>query len=193
MPRLSLDDRFTHHPKIIELTRDQRWTWLELLSYTVRNGSPVIPAAIREVVPKATLPFLRRCEELRLLDRDSNGRLTVHDWAHYQGTLVERVSAYLDSHPAATLTEVQQAVAGRREAVAQAIRQTTGIGSQTVPERFPNGSRKVPDSSGTVATPHTKTVPSVSVSVSESDSEKTKSLSMSSIRAEHPPRAEAAA
>lgn len=153
--RMWIDTGLLQHPKLLNLTRDQRLTWLELLTYTGRTGHPVVPAGIRDAVPRATGPFLRRCVQVGLLD-ENDGQLTVHDWAKYQGSTAERVAAYLEANPDATAAQVQRAIAGKREAVLAAIRRhrggggdtddtTDGNGFATVPAGFPNGSQTVPD------------------------------------------------
>ena len=83
MSWLRLDDKFVRHPKITRLTRGDRWTWLEVLSYCCEYRTEgFIPETIREVVPKATGPFLNRCYELHLLDLDGSD-YRVHDWHEY--------------------------------------------------------------------------------------------------------------
>lgn len=134
MARLWLDEEFTTHPKLLQLgSRDNRWTWLEVLVYTCKYGDPRVPAAIRDVIPKATKAFLEKCVTAGLLDRDSVGGLVVHDWRHYQGTVEDRVAAFLDRNPYASANEVQQAVAGRRQEVLAAVKRfhkTTESGSR---------------------------------------------------------------
>lgn len=132
MARLWLDDEFSSHPKLLELgSRDRRWTWLEVLVYTCKHGSPLVPLGIRDVIAKATPAFLGKCERVGLLDR-VGGCLYVHDWHEYQGTLEARVEAFLARNPAASANEVQQAVAGKREAVLAAVKRFR--------QQSPNGS-----------------------------------------------------
>ncbi len=86
MPWLRLDDKFVRHPKITRLVRNDRWTWLEVLCYCAEYKTEgFIPDTIREVVPKATGPFLERCHQLALLDLAEHEHATycVHDWSEY--------------------------------------------------------------------------------------------------------------
>lgn len=134
MGRLWLDDEFATHPKLLALgTRDKRWTWLEVLVYTCKHASPVVPDGIRDVVAKATPSFLEACMTVGLIDLDDDGTMVVHDWHEYQGTVDERVAAYLNRHPDASANEVQQAIAGKREAVLAAVKRFR--------EQFPTGSQ----------------------------------------------------
>lgn len=123
MSFLRLDDNFTQHPKVIALgSRARRWTWLEVLAYTCRYDDHRIPADIKSAVSGATRGFLRDCEQLFLIDRDENGALFVHDWHLYNGSIEDRVRAYLDEHPEATANEVQSQIHGRREVVLGIVR-----------------------------------------------------------------------
>jgi len=138
--RFWLDTDFAGHAKLLALGAPaKRWTWLEVLIYTCKYGSPEVPTMIREVVPRATGAFLKDCVRLGLLDQEGD-RLLVHDWYLYQGTVEERVGAFLERHPAASANEVQQAVAGRREAVLAAVnrfRNGSGGGSTEPPNLVP--------------------------------------------------------
>lgn len=83
-----VDDGFTHHPKIVKLSRAERWTWLEVLCYAARfRTGGVVPVVVGEVVRGASPAFLERCHELRLLDLKENGSgdYVVHDWDDYNG------------------------------------------------------------------------------------------------------------
>lgn len=85
MSWLRIDDAFTHHPKIIRLTRSERWTWLEVLCYVARFGTRgLVPSNVGEVVRTATPAFLNHCLELKLLER-AHGDYYVHDWDDYNG------------------------------------------------------------------------------------------------------------
>lgn len=151
MGRMWLDDEFSSHPKLLALgTRDDRWTWLEILIYTCKQSSPVIPVRIRDVIAKATPRMIEKCVEVGLIDVDPDGTRIVHDWHEYQGSVEERVAAYLARHGAASANEVQQAVAGKREAVLAAVKWFR--------EQYQNGSeggsleppKPVPTDSGSV-------------------------------------------
>lgn len=115
---LKVDDNFNQHAKVMQLPRNDRWTWLEVLLFCSRNRSATVPANIRDVVPHARKPFLDRCRTAGLLDLDDEGVDSVHDWNVYNGqTIEERVQAYLDSHPEATANEVCRIVGGNRKLV----------------------------------------------------------------------------
>lgn len=85
MAWLRIDDGFAQHPKIVQLTRKDRWILIEILLYCARYKTKgLVPLAVGEVVRGATPAFLKRCVELRLLDESANG-LVVHDWDDYNG------------------------------------------------------------------------------------------------------------
>jgi hypothetical protein len=85
MAWLRIDDGFATHPKILALgSSDHRWTWLQILTYTCRYRSPVVPADIGEVIQKAGNGFVNRCIEVGLIDVLEDGTMHVHDWEHYQ-------------------------------------------------------------------------------------------------------------
>lgn len=80
MSWLRIDDKFVRHPKLTRLTRAERWTWLEVLSYCAeyKTGGK-LPDTIQQVVPFATKKFLSKAYDAKLLD-DDGGDLVVHDW-----------------------------------------------------------------------------------------------------------------
>lgn len=123
MSWLRIDDSFDTHPKILGLKTDvRRWTWLRVLIYTCRHESPAVPDGIRDVIPKATLAFLRDCSELGLLE-GAPGGYVVHDWLIYNGESIEkRVDYYLSRNPDASANDVQKAVGGKREIVLEVVR-----------------------------------------------------------------------
>jgi len=85
MAWLRIDDGFAQHPKIVQLSAKDRWTWLELLCYCARYRTEGhVPEAISEVVRGATPALLERCVSLRLLEV-STGRngYEIHDWADF--------------------------------------------------------------------------------------------------------------
>jgi len=87
MAWLRVDDGYDSHPKILALGSDQRrWTWTRILVYTCRYRSPVIPANVSELVPRATPAFLRECVDIGLVDVTDDGTLEVHDWDTYNGS-----------------------------------------------------------------------------------------------------------
>jgi hypothetical protein len=119
MSWLRIDDGFAQHPKIVQLTPKDRWTWLELLCYCARyRTGGRVPAGIAEVVRGTTPAFLARCERLRLLEAAAGGDFLVHDWQIYNGeTIAEKVAAYLWKTPDATANEVHKSIGGKRETV----------------------------------------------------------------------------
>ena len=88
MSWLRLDDGFSDHPKLLELSSADRWTWIEVLCYCARyRTGGHLPARIRSKIPRATPAFIVRALELGLLDEDEDGALEVHDWKVYNGAL----------------------------------------------------------------------------------------------------------
>lgn len=103
MSWLRLDDKFVRHPKITRLARNDRWTWLEVLSYCSEyKTAGFVPDTIREVVPKATAPFLERCYQLHLLDLttgNEHATYRVHHWDDYNPkdpTKADRMARWRD-------------------------------------------------------------------------------------------------
>lgn len=130
MAWLKIDDGFTQHPKIVALTRGDRWTWLEVLTYCARyRTGGHVPSAIAEVVRGATPAFLERCFELRLLDPSATGDdgYEVHDWViHNGGSITEKVQRYLEYHPDASANEVHREVGGSRALVLAEVARIQG-------------------------------------------------------------------
>ena len=98
MSWLRIDDGFTKHPKILQLTVRQRWLWLDLLCWCARyktNG----------LIPDGALAELRiRSSDINgwasagLVDREDS-TLAVHDWAVYNPadpTAADRVRRHRD-------------------------------------------------------------------------------------------------
>ena len=120
MAWLRIDDGLTEHRKLLDLPRNDRWTWMELLCYVARqNNGGHVPGGVITTMKHVTPRFLERCQTVGLLDTDDqDGRLVVHDWAIYNGgTVAERVAAYLTEHPEASGNEVLKAVGGTRKLV----------------------------------------------------------------------------
>ncbi len=118
-----LDDGFTGHPKVLALgSAQRRWTWLEVIVYTCRYDNPVLPASLVDIIPRATESFLRDCESIGLVDRDDDGKRSVHDWNIYNGSIDDRVAHYLSEHPNSSANEVQNAIRGKRELVLSAVK-----------------------------------------------------------------------
>jgi hypothetical protein len=83
MPWARLDDRTPRHPKLLLLSRADRWTWLEVICYCAEYGTQgAIPATIAQAVPHANKSFLARAVAAGLFDSDE-GSLSVHDWDRY--------------------------------------------------------------------------------------------------------------
>lgn len=131
MAWLRVDDGFAEHHKILQLTRGERWTWMELLCHVARqnNGghvSPGVVSTMRHVTPK----FIGKCRHVGLIDEDDTGQLVVHDWAIYNGGNVEaRVRAYLEASPEASANDVAKAVGGGRKLVLEAYKRIKEGGS----------------------------------------------------------------
>ena len=86
MSWLRIDDGFPQHPKLVRLSRPDRWTWLEILAYCARyRTSGEVPISVGEAVKYASPAFLNRCFELHLLDHSEHGTedYHVHDWESY--------------------------------------------------------------------------------------------------------------
>jgi hypothetical protein len=83
MTWLRIDDGFTEHRKVLELKRNDRWTWMEVLGYCARqsNGGH-IPSGISDTMRWVTPSFLNKCADIGLLDREGTGYV-VHDWSEY--------------------------------------------------------------------------------------------------------------
>lgn len=95
---LRVDDGFGSHPKLLELTREERWTWVEILCHCARHRTGgLIAPGIRDAVRHATPAFLAKTERVFLSKRDKNGRLFVHDWDDYNPsdpTAADRMRRY---------------------------------------------------------------------------------------------------
>jgi hypothetical protein len=78
-----LHNRTPRHPKLLLLSRADRWTWLEILAYCSEfNTQGAIPATIAQAVPHATKGFLARAVTAGLFE-SNEGSLSVHDWDQY--------------------------------------------------------------------------------------------------------------
>ncbi len=102
MAWLRVDDGFPGHPKLVRLSRPDRWTWLEVLVYCARyRTGGEVPASIGEALKYATPAFLNRCLELNLLDHSEHDgdAYHVHDWAIYNPkdpTAADRMQRHRD-------------------------------------------------------------------------------------------------
>lgn len=138
MAWLRIDDGFADHPKIVQLGKpEQRWTWLEVLTYCARQRTAgKVPAGINDVIRRATPAFLKRCVAVGLLD-EKDGALSVHDWDIYNGeTIEQKVASYIATHPDAGSNEIHRAIGGKRELVLNIIKQFRG-NQQPVPKPVP--------------------------------------------------------
>lgn len=123
MARLTIDDGFSRHPKVTALTAKERWVWLDVLCYCARyKTGGYLPESPGAVIAGASPKFVGRCGQLGLLNVTTGGRLRVHDWHIYNGSIAERVEVYLDDNPDASANEVQQAIGGTREIVMAEVR-----------------------------------------------------------------------
>lgn len=133
MSWLRIDDGFSRHPKVTALTPKERWVWMDVLCYcaSYQTGG-YLPENMGGIVPGATTRFLARCSELRLVNV-VHGRLRVHDWHVYNGTIAERVEHFLSENPDATANEVHKAVGGTREVVLAEVKRIKGGSERTDP------------------------------------------------------------
>jgi len=84
MSWLRLDDGFGDHPKILLLTRSERWTFVELLTYCAKHRTDgYFPTTIADSRRHVTPSFLEKCVDAGLVDQAENGELRVHDWADF--------------------------------------------------------------------------------------------------------------
>lgn len=83
MSWLRIDDRFSRHPKVTQLTHKERWIWIDLLCYcaSYQTGG-YLPDNIGELVAGASVRFLSKCSALELVDVVA-GELRIHDWENY--------------------------------------------------------------------------------------------------------------
>lgn len=89
MSYLALDAGFVTHPKLLELTHVQRWTWLAVMSQCARHRTDGYITRIALKRLGVTPSLLERLVELRLLDIDPAQPLgegfRVHDFEKYNG------------------------------------------------------------------------------------------------------------
>lgn len=83
MSWLRIDDRFAFNPKVCQLTRADRWTWVEVLCYCAFHKTDGrVPKSVHQVVTRANKKFIERCYEVGLLDLEEGG-YQIHDWREY--------------------------------------------------------------------------------------------------------------
>jgi len=142
MAWLRIDDGFAQHPKIVQLSAKDRWTWLELLCYCARYRTEgQVPGGIAEVVRGCTPAFLTRCGELRLLDKTGEDLYEIHDWIEYNPARIddidEAVETFLTEQPDASANDAWRALGGSRKLVLAAVKRYR-VGTTAVP---PTGTR----------------------------------------------------
>lgn len=125
MAWLRIDDRFAFHPKVGELTRADRWTWMEVLCHcAAQRTEGRIPGNITELYRHVTPRFLGKARVAGLVDVGEDGLLQIHDWDVYNGAnLPVRIANYLAENPFASANEVYKEVGGKREIVLAIVAQ----------------------------------------------------------------------
>jgi hypothetical protein len=78
-----LDDGFTNHPKIVQLSDSEFRTWIRLLCYCARVEDPSVDLATKREVAGLTSRRVSRFAELGLLDR-LDASYEIHDWSTYR-------------------------------------------------------------------------------------------------------------
>jgi hypothetical protein len=171
---LRIDDGFPRHPKLLQLTRSERYTWVELLCYCAEQRTEGgVPESITNAVRQATTDFLCKAHDAGLLDARDDGTYIVHDWALYNGDLAARVAAYCTKYPEMSANDIQKATGGTRDVVLQLVRSNRQAGShrttEAVDKRFgPNQGNGHPPGSESGSSPNpTRELPAVSPSRSE--------------------------
>lgn len=167
MSWVRIDDGFPRHPKLLLLTRAERYTWIELLCYCAEQRTDgFVPKSIAKVLRDASTTFLLKTHDAGLLDVDEHGRWVVHDWALYNGDLAARVAAYCEKYPQMSANDIQKATGGTRDVVLQLVRSYRRAGSERttapVDKRFgPNHQNGDPPGSESGSSPSTNKGPSV--------------------------------
>lgn len=98
MPFVALEGKFPQHPKLLDFSRADRFTWVEILCYCAEYRTEGrIPKGIQDVIRQAKPEMLHRFADAGLLDISSgmNGsaQFAVHDWDEFNGTGKERRDA----------------------------------------------------------------------------------------------------
>lgn len=96
MSWVRLEDSFTSHPKIMELSDADFRVWIRLLCHCAKVKDPSVDTKTRKEVGGLTAGRVKRFESLGLLDRERNSH-EVHDWTHYapkDASSAERVRAF---------------------------------------------------------------------------------------------------
>ena len=142
MSWLRVDDGYDTHPKLLELTEQQRWRWTRVLIHCARHRTDghVSVSVLRELGLGRSITQLVR---VNLLHENGNDGYVVHDWRIYNAdTINGKVAAYLQEHPDATANDVCRSVGGKREIVLAEVAVIRG--TEPVPDRYPSGTREPP-------------------------------------------------
>jgi hypothetical protein len=126
---LRIDDGFTSHRKIAQLTDSEFRCWMRLLCHCAHAKDWVVTDATLGEVAKLTKARVGRFAELGLLDPVEVG-YEVHDWILYSdATVGAKVAYYLGEHPEASANEVVRALGAKRELVLSEVRRYHESGS----------------------------------------------------------------
>jgi hypothetical protein len=109
MSWLRIDDGYDTHPKLLELTEQQRWRWTRVLIHCARHQTQghVKPAVLRELGLRGTVAKLL---QLGLLESNGDAGYLVHDWSTFNPkdpTKAERQARWRASHPPSTAPSTQ--------------------------------------------------------------------------------------
>lgn len=110
MSWLRIDDGFSEHHKIAELTDREFRVWIRVLCYSARNPNKTgrLSRAMRKEIVGLTAPITRRLVTLELLDQDADpGIVCVHDWRTYNPadpTAASRMQRHRDRNSTVTDT-----------------------------------------------------------------------------------------
>jgi hypothetical protein len=80
---LRIDDGFTNHPKILELTDSEFRTWIRLLCHCSRVEDPSVDAATKREVAGLSAGRVARYWKIGLLDKTGDD-YEVHNWPQYR-------------------------------------------------------------------------------------------------------------
>jgi hypothetical protein len=149
MSWLRIDDGFSEHHKIAELTDREFRVWIRVLCYSARNPNKTgrLSRAMRKEIVGLTAPITRRFITLGLLDQDADpGIVCVHDWRTYNPadpTAASRMKRHRDRN--ATVTDTVT------EGVTPTVTETEHDRNGNGPSRGDTRARPVPS-----PTPKTK-------------------------------------
>jgi hypothetical protein len=135
---IRLEGGVTGHRKLLALTRDERWTWVELLDYCDAQRSPVVPAGVADRVPRASSALLRKLERVGLLEPELElgEGWRVHDWEQYQPPK--------DATKAARQARYRAKRGGRVDGAVDSAATSTEPSTETSLARARAGARSVP-------------------------------------------------